>query len=92
MLRSAVSTRASAGGAPGAGTAPGSQPSSASRKLPRCHRDWMMTFRKQLFWPVSLVSPLHDGENGMSDAIPCFHLACTPGDSTTIMHPQCIRG
>ena len=65
MLRSAVSTRASAGGAPGAGTAAGSQPRSASRKLARCHSDWMMTFRKQLFWPVSLVKPLHDGEEGV---------------------------
>lgn len=55
MLTRASITRRSAAGPRGGGR-PGA--SSAPRKQPRCHSDWMMTFRKQLFCPLSLVSPL----------------------------------
>ena len=58
MERSASRMPASPGGAPGLGTSAGSKASMDSRKAHRCHRLWMMTFRKQLFWPLSLVRPL----------------------------------
>lgn len=67
MLTRASMTRWSAGGARGDARVPCSR---AVLKHGRCHSDWMMTFRKQLFCPLSLVKPLHPSHGEMKRCKP----------------------
>ncbi|CAN0400397.1 unnamed protein product, partial [Ectocarpus sp. 12 AP-2014] len=52
-------------------------PPNCARNASRCHRDWTTTFKKQLFCPVALTSPLGIGAEGEGTSF----FAASPGDA-----------